>query len=91
MFQDPNLPWGVTSSDTDGYDPTCGNCGHLYSDHYETDEELDRQQFNYKKELVEELLNSIIIMNLHKYNTMQMEVYLMLVTVRMVEKHRKKE
>jgi len=58
MFQDPNLPWGVTSSDTDGYDPTCGNCGHLYSDHYETDEELDRQQFNYKKELIEELLNS---------------------------------
>ena len=52
-MQDPNLPWGVTSSDTDGYDPTCGNCGHLYSDHYETDEELDRQQFNYKKELVE--------------------------------------
>jgi len=57
-MQDPNLPWGVTSYDTDGYDPICGNCGHLYSDHYETDEEMDNTQFNYKGELIESLLNS---------------------------------
>ena len=42
---------------TDGYDPACGNCGHLYSDHYETDDELQQQVFNYKNELVEDLLN----------------------------------
>ena len=34
---------------TDGYDPACGRCGHLYSDHYETDDENDYSMFNYKK------------------------------------------
>ena len=52
------LPCGVTDAMCEPNDPPCGICGHLYSDHYETDEEIDRQQFNYKKELVEELLNS---------------------------------
>lgn len=51
------LPCGVTDSMCDGYDPICGSCGHLYSDHYETDEELDLMQFDYKKNHVEELLN----------------------------------
>lgn len=51
------LPAGVTDSMTDGYDPACGNCGHLYSDHYETDDENDYSMFNYKKDLIEELLN----------------------------------
>jgi len=53
-----SLPWGVTDAMCEPNDPPCGSCGHPYSDHYETDKETDHQQFNYKKELVEELLNS---------------------------------
>mgnify|MGYP003322360325 FL=1 len=51
------LPCGVTDAMCDGYDPPCGRCGHLYSDHYETDEEMDNRQFDYKKNNIEELLN----------------------------------
>ena len=51
------LPAGVTDSMTDGNDPACGRCGHLYSDHYENDDELQQKVFNYKNELVEDLLN----------------------------------
>ena len=34
-----SLPWGVTDSMCDGNDPSCGNCGHLFSDHYYEDGE----------------------------------------------------
>ena len=39
MFQDPNLPCGVTASMCEPYDPYCGSCGHLSSDHYYEDGE----------------------------------------------------
>ena len=37
MFQDPNLPCGVTNAMCEPNDPNCGRCGHLYSDHYYED------------------------------------------------------
>jgi len=37
MFQDPNLPCGVTNAMCEPNDPPCGNCGHLFSDHYYED------------------------------------------------------
>jgi hypothetical protein len=34
-----DLPAGVTTSMCEPYDPYCGNCGHLSSDHYYEDGE----------------------------------------------------
>tara|TARA_B110001454_G_scaffold200185_1_gene205580 strand:+ start:234 stop:557 length:324 start_codon:yes stop_codon:yes gene_type:complete len=32
-----SLPWGVTDAMCEPHDPPCGNCGHLFSDHYYED------------------------------------------------------
>ncbi len=40
-MQDPNLPWGVTDSMCEPYDPKCENCGCLSSNHYAEDKEID--------------------------------------------------
>jgi hypothetical protein len=32
------LPPGVTDSMCDGYDPRCGKCGHLLSEHYDEED-----------------------------------------------------
>jgi hypothetical protein len=37
MFQDPNLPPGCTNAMCEPNDPECGNCGHLWSEHYDED------------------------------------------------------
>ena len=39
MYQDSDLPCGVTQSMCEPDDPSCGACGANYSDHYEEDGE----------------------------------------------------
>jgi len=36
-----SLPCGITDAMCEPYDPPCGGCGHLWSDHYEEDDTVN--------------------------------------------------
>ena len=55
MFQDPNLPCGVTNAMCEPNDPSCGNCGHLFSDHYYED---GQEEIYERSPLKEEILRN---------------------------------